>query len=167
MRKARRAAVIGVTAATGFALVSCASSKQQTPTAHRDNSGVTVTVHLTRTSGGSVLKATFSPDRPGFHLYSISLPDAGIKGLGIPTRLSVQGGLASSGSVSADKPIELLNLPDLDAQLPVYPNGPVTLTLPVRTTGSNHADVVVSYGACSTGTCMMPVTNQLIPLDLS
>jgi hypothetical protein len=132
----------------------------------KDNSGVTVTVRFTTTAGGKALKATFSPDRPGFHIYSISLPDAGINGLGIPTRLSAQGGLAPVGPVTADKPVKLLDLTDLGVRLPVYPDGSVTLTLPVTTTGSARADVIVSYAACSPTTCMAPVTRQSMSLDL-
>ncbi|MDH6580252.1 hypothetical protein [Kitasatospora sp. MAP5-34] len=73
------------------------------------------------------VQATYRPQRPGFHLYSISLPADGVDGLGVPTRLEVQGGLRATGSPASDRPVQLLNLPGLDVPPPVYPDGPVTV----------------------------------------
>lgn len=57
----------------------------------------------------------------------------------------------------------------LTAELPVYPDGPVTFTVPVRPAGgrADGADVVVSYGACSAHTCLMPVTGKALHLTLA
>jgi hypothetical protein len=99
-------------------------------------------------------------------VYSISLPAGGVDGLGVPTRLGVRGGLRATGSPTADRPIRSLSLPGLNVVLPVYPDGPVTVTLPVTRTGSSSAQAIVSYGACSTSTCLPPVTALVIPVRL-
>lgn len=131
-------------------------------TASTVQNGVQVTVLVT----ADTVQATYRPQRPGFHLYSISLPTDGVDGLGIPTRLEVQGGLRATGSPTSDRPVQSLNLPGLSAPLPVYPDGPVAITLPVTRTGSTSAQVVVSYGACSTSTCLFPVRALVIPIRL-
>lgn len=121
--------------------------------------GVDVTL---RVFGDSVA-ATFRPQQAGFHIYSVDLPDGGVDGLGIPTRLRVTGGLAATGAATADQPVRMLQLTGLATQLPVYPDGPVTVTLPVKRSG-NSAQVVVSYGACSAAQCLIPVTNHAVPV---
>jgi hypothetical protein len=60
----------------------------------------------------------------------------------------------------------LLKVQGLGTFLPVFPGGPVTITLPVTRTGSTSAQVVVSYGACSTSTCLLPVKALIIPIQL-
>ncbi|ARP73438.1 hypothetical protein LK07_30770 [Streptomyces pluripotens] len=112
------------------------------------------------------MQATFSPQQPGFHLYSIDLPAQGIDGLGIPTRLSVEGDLTATGKPTANRSTLLLRPAGLTTELPVYPNGPVTFTLPVRQTGPHQADVVVSYGACGESHCLVPVKDEVIHLSL-
>ncbi|MGY5034902.1 hypothetical protein ACWC9U_29480 [Streptomyces sp. 900116325] len=53
----------------------------------------------------------------------------------------------------------------LPTEIPVYPDGPVTFTLPVRQISSRQADVIVSYGACNESTCLMPVDEEVIHLS--
>ncbi|MFR9797340.1 hypothetical protein ACL02U_15725 [Streptomyces sp. MS06] len=128
---------------------------------------MTVTVTLLPASDGQRrLRATFSPQQAGFHIYSIDLPAQGVDGLGVPTRLSVEGDLTAVGRPTADRSVLHLRPAGLTTELPVYPNGPVTFTLPVRQTGSHRADVIVSYGACSEGRCLIPVTGEVIHLSL-
>jgi len=43
----------------------------------------------------------------------------------------------------------------------VYPDGPVTLSLPVKATGDGSATVKVSYMACSIGGCLAPTAKTL------
>ncbi|WP_344446994.1 hypothetical protein, partial [Kitasatospora nipponensis] len=137
------------------------------PAARAAANGVTVSVTLVAaTDGGSAIRATFTPDMPGFHLYSVDLPDGGVDGLGIPTRLSVRGDLTATGSPTAGVSTRLLRPAGLTVDLPVYPDGAVTLTLPVRRTGSHQADVIVSYGACSENRCLVPVRGQALHLAL-
>lgn len=105
---------------------------------------------------------------PRHHLYSIDLPPDGVNGLGIATIVSVRGGLRLTGSPTADKPVSTLQIEelhvDLPVDLPVYPDGPVTVTVPVRRTGDGRAQVIVTYAACSATTCLPPVRNRLITL---
>jgi hypothetical protein len=137
-------------------------------TATRVRAGVTVRVSLIdRGSGGSQLKVRFAPLSPGFHPYSLSLPNGGVQGLGIPTRLGVRGALTAAGAVTADQPTRQLAIATLGVRLPVYPDGPVTLTLPVRRTDGRTAQIVISYGACSSATCLAPVIDEAIPLAIS
>ncbi|MFC4905690.1 hypothetical protein [Actinomadura gamaensis] len=107
----------------------------------------------------STATAVFRPVRPGFHLYSRDLPPGGVEGLGVATNLTVRDGLTATARPTADQPVRALHLPSVNATLPVYPDGPVTLTLPLRRSG--HAgDAVVSYAACSPTTCLPPVKDH-------
>lgn len=165
---ARRLAGVAAVCLLAPALGGCGGSSAPAPTAHATADGVTVTVTLLRAANApSRLRVVFSPQQSGFHIYSIDLPDQGIDGLGIPTRIAVRGGLAALGKAAANLPTRLLRPAGLPAELPVYPDGPVTFTLPVRRTSSGRAEVVVSYGACSEARCLMPVTDEIIPLRLS
>jgi hypothetical protein len=58
-----------------------------------------------------------------------------------------------------------VDLPALGVRLPTYPDGPVTVSLPVRRIGPT-ADIVVSYAACSSGTCLAPVTGHVTTVTL-
>ena len=55
--------------------------------------------------------------------------------------------------------------------LPVYPDGPVTLTEPVRLTNppgaARSATVLISYAACSHTVCLQPVVNQPVAVALA
>jgi len=108
------------------------------------------------TLADGTVAATFRPQQPGFHLYSVALPEQGVGGLGIPTRLAAGTDLRPGGGATANRPVRALRLPGLGLDLPVYPDGPVTVVLPVRRTGP-HPSVLVSYGACSATRCLVPV----------
>lgn len=152
-----------------LAVVGCSSTAATATlaTATRAHASVTVRVSLIgQGSDGWQLKVQFVPPSPGFHLYSLSLPNGGVQGLGIPTRLSVRGALTAVGPVTADQPTQQLDIAALGVKLPVYPDGPVTLTLPVRRTDGPTAQIVVSYGACSSATCLAPVIDEAIPLAM-
>lgn len=125
--------------------------------------GVEVTVTLAGTPAAATAVATFLPQQAGFHVYSIDLPDGGIDGLGIPTRLAAGTDLHATGRATTDAPVRSLRLAGLDADLPVYPDGPVTVVLPVSRTGP-HPSVLVSYGSCSATRCLIPVRDAPIPL---
>jgi hypothetical protein len=92
--------------------------------------------------GGSVT-ARFTPDRPTFHVYSTDLPIDGVDGLGRPTRLEVSSGVIATGAAATESPVRLLRPEGLDVDLPVYADGPVTLTLPVQRSDGSH-DVSVA-----------------------
>lgn len=128
-------------------------------------SGVTVVAVLTaKPDGTGDVRVTFTPQRPGYHLYSIHLPPGGVHGLGIPTVVSVRDSLRMTGSPVADAPVSHLRIQQLGVELPVYRDGPVTVAVPVSRTGNGRAEVLVTYGACSATTCMPPVRNRLIIL---
>ncbi|MFJ3640184.1 hypothetical protein ACIPRD_10580 [Streptomyces sp. NPDC090108] len=162
------AGAAAVAAALALGLVGCDGGQETTPTAHVTAGGVTVTTTLLhRSDGRPELRTTFSPGQRGFHLYSVDLPAHGVDGLGIPTRLAVRGGLTADGRPKADVTTRLLRPAGLPTEIPVYPDGPVTFTLPVRQAGNaQRAEVVVSYGACSENRCLVPVTDEVIRLDL-
>ena len=128
-------------------------------------SGVSVAMHLSR--DGSELLTTFTPQRPGFHLYSVGLPADGIEGLGRPTRVEVAGALRSRGPLTADSPVRMLPMQGTDLTFPVYPDGPVTTSLPVDVASHGAAKVLVTYAACSPQECLMPVTAHPVELNAS
>lgn len=127
--------------------------------------GVSVAMHLS--ADGTRLLTTFTPQRPGFHLYSVGLPADGIQGLGRPTRVEVAGALHSSGPLTAESPVRMLSMQGTDVTFPVYPDGPVTTELPVGVDSRGGAQVLVSYAACSAQECLMPVTAHPVQLSAS
>jgi len=153
----------------GLVLSACGTAPTQETTARATAGSVTVSIKLMPPSAGRrELLVTFRPLRPGFHLYSVSLPTGGVDGMGIPTRIAIRGNLMAVGRPTTNQPIHLLHVTGIPAAIPVYPDGPVTFTLPVRQTGAGHqAEVVVSYAACSNSQCLMPVADEAIRIDLS
>ena len=129
-------------------------------TAQYRDSGVTVTVLL----HAGTLTATYRPDRAGFHLYSAALPPTGVDGIGRPTVLTPGHGLTATGPAVADREPITLHEIELGLDLPVYPDGPVTLTVPV-TVSATPVEAIIGYAACSTTRCLAPVTARIVPLD--
>jgi hypothetical protein len=123
-----------------------------------------VTVEMRLSEDGDRLLTTFTPQRPGFHLYSVGLPAGGIDGLGRPTRVDVGGALRSRGPLVAEAPVRMLPVRGADRAFPVYPDGPVTTELPVAVAEHGDAEVVVSYAACSSQECMLPVTGHPVEI---
>jgi Disulphide bond corrector protein DsbC len=132
-------------------------------TARYQANGVTVAVDVRPVADGHLLSATFTP-KPGFHLYSAQLPPGGVDGLGFPTVLAAGRGLHATGPVSADRAVTVLRVPALGVDLPVYPDGPVTLTEPVEAGSGARWEASIGYAACSASTCLMPVTGQVVAL---
>jgi hypothetical protein len=112
------------------------------------------------------LAATFTPLRAGFHLYSVDLPADGVDGVGRPTTLEVSGGLVANGRPVANRRPLPLPVAGLDTSVSVYPEGPVTLRLPVRLTPGQPARAWVGYAACDGSSCLPPVTHRLVMLTL-
>jgi hypothetical protein len=127
---------------------------------------VTVEIRLEQENGGQFfLAATFTPEA-GHHLYGKDLPAGGVDGLGRPTRLELVPG---SGLVAAGELMESVSaLPaDEPPGLLVYPEGPVTLRLPVQLPeggGWFDEQVSVTYMACTDGQCCPPVLGKLVAL---
>lgn len=162
-------ALLAVAVSVAFLIGGCARSGASQPSAdpsgRLNDGGVTVVAVLTTgPTGTRQVRVTFSPQKPGYHLYSISLPPGGVNGLGVPTVVRVRAGLRAIGRPAADMPVRTLRIKELDVDLPVYPDGPVTVTVPVRRTGDGRPEVIVTYAACSAITCLPPVRNHLITL---
>lgn len=178
-RPPRRAALAAVAlCAVILATAGGCSGKTAPPRGHAGHAaftdgGVAVDVTLERTAADTVaVTATLRPQRPGFHLYSLGLPDQGVDGLGIPTRLSVTAPLTAVGAVSTPSRPYDLRPAGLDVDLPVYPDGPVTLHLTARLAPAGAAPQVsatvrLTYGACSgTAGCLAPVRDHALAVPL-
>src|SRR5207249_7227615 len=114
------------------------------------------------------LVGTYTPARATFHLYGKDLPKAGIHGVARPTLLELvrSAAIRPAGPLVADQPTMDLHVAALGLTFPVYPEGAVTLRLPVTValTDNAAAEVSVTYLACSDRTCLVPVVVQ--PLSL-
>lgn len=137
--------------------------------ASASENGVNVSIFLERTSEGTFfLHATFTPPE-GNHLYSKDIPITGVDGLGRPTLLELtdQTKLQALGNLLESVPAILL---DFEYQkLPIYPDGAVTLTMPiVLPNGKGWIDDVVSvtYMACNDKGCKPPVIGKIISIRI-
>lgn len=149
-------------------LLTRAGSPKPSTVARFSSDGVTVTVRVKdRSATRATIVTTFSPDRPGYHLYSADLPADGIQGVGRPIKVTPHGTLHSTGPLAADAKVLMLTLTGTDIILPVYPDGPVTAELPVAVDGTGAATLLVSYAACSAENCLPPVTDHPIDLRVS
>ncbi len=139
------------------------------PLASFSEHGVRVDISLERSRlGAQVLAARFTPEAPSGHLYSLDLPRAGVDGVGRPTLLEIppQPGLRALGPPQADRSPVSRQLEGFSAPLPIYPDGPVTLRLPVAAAGG-PATLSISYMACSSeGYCLPPVVGRAVTVDL-
>ncbi len=133
--------------------------------------GVSVQVVLEKDQAGQTwLAGTFTPTQPRFHLYSKDLPRTGISGVGRPTLLEVIApeDLRPIGSLQADRPAQDLYFDVLQQSFPVYPDGAVTVRLPVDKPdrATIPIELAITYMACSDTTCLAPVENKHISATL-
>jgi hypothetical protein len=155
------AALLALPAADSTAATVAASSVAASASA----GDAVITADLVTEPGGEgMLHVTFAPQLPGFHIYSLALPSNGIDGLGVPTRILVNGASAATGRPTADEPTRYSRIAGLDVAIPVYPDGQVTITVPVRSLGHGPTEVTVSYGLCSEARCMLPVEGLKIAI---
>jgi len=121
-------------------------------------------------AGQAWLAGTFTPTRPGYHLYGKDLPKTGLRGIGRPTLLEIAGGgsLRPAGPLVADHATGDLVVPELGLRFPVYPAGPVTLRQPVAFTGAGDApaELSVTYMACTEGTCLAPAIDHRVRVTI-
>jgi hypothetical protein len=130
---------------------------------------VDVSITLERDpAGNAVLSATFTPS-DGHHLYSKDVPIKGLEGLGRPTLLEVAAGsqmVAMGGLIESVQAQE----PDFEPKaLLVYPEGPVTLRLPVELPAGNNwieEEVKITYMACTAYQCKPPVDGKIVPIRI-
>jgi hypothetical protein len=156
-------AMIGLVGTASVVVAVVLASRQTTgqilPLSSFSEAGVQVNLVLDQQS--CTLNAQYTPEREKFHVYSKDLPPNGVNGLGRPTRLDVISGLQSRGELTANATTSDIKTEGLDEILPVYPDGPVTLSLPVKVTDRNRAQVKVSYMACSLTGCLPPASKIL------
>jgi len=136
--------------------------------------GVRVAFFLESDSQGlPLLRATFTPTEHGFHLYSKDLDPKRTGGVGMPTRLELlpHSSVRVSGPVFSDVSPQSHRFAELNATVDIYPDGPVTLRLPIEFLGvttSIAVQVAVSYMACKTdGVCLRPVERQILEVQIS
>ncbi len=130
--------------------------------------GVKVDIALERDGAGqAILAATYTPMQEHFHLYSKDLPRNGIDGAGRPTLLEIAapGGVQPIGAVTADLPASDYTIDGFDRPFPVYPDGPVTMRLPIELPRASDQPATVrltlTYMTCSSyGVCSPPVVEK-------
>ncbi|WP_037605316.1 hypothetical protein [Streptacidiphilus rugosus] len=129
---------------------------------------VTLTVAAWNGRSGT-LALRFTPLRPTYHLYSVTLPADGVDGVGRPTAAVVRGAVASTGRLTTTAPLHPLTLQGVAEPLEVYPDAPLTATLPIRRSADGvAATVLVSYAACSeTYGCQIPVSGHPVAVRVS
>lgn len=150
---------------------STASFTVQQSLAKFTEKGVAVEVMVEKDQTGQTwLAGTFTPTKPRFHLYSKDLPRTGISGVGRPTLLAViaPADLRPLGSLQADQPVQELYFDILQQSFPVYPDGAVTVRLPIEKPARSpiSIELAITYMACSDTTCLAPVENKRISATL-
>jgi hypothetical protein len=133
------------------------------------NNEIAISVRLTRGLDSTfALQATFTPPS-GYHLYSKDLPRSGASGQGRPTLLELPSNsqMRSTGALTENIGSNMVPY-EPDGPL-VYPDGPVTLTLPVRLPPANgwvKDEVSLTYTACSVISCKDPTVGKLVPVNV-
>ena len=124
--------------------------------------------------GNMILASTYTPTKAGFHLYSKDLPKDGIDGAGRPTLLEIiqMKNMRATGQLFADQPIKNHYVEGFSEPFPIYPDGPVTLRLPIQTEnsvgGSIQVQIAVTYMACSSqGRCLPPIVEKQVRVEIA
>ncbi|MBJ6637153.1 hypothetical protein H4K36_02810 [Streptomyces sp. DHE7-1] len=108
--------------------------------------GVAVSVRVESRGNDLRVLADLRPERAGFHVYSLALPDGGVDGIGIPTRIRAAGALRPTGPATTEARQRVLRPEGLAVRLPVYRDGQVTLELPCD---GSRAGTVTGRGCSS------------------
>ncbi|MEU9305257.1 hypothetical protein [Streptomyces sp. NPDC048269] len=168
-RKVRTAAALLSLAALAACAEQPAKGGGAAPTTRFSENGVTVTLSVSDWHAPKgTLTAVFTPEEKGFHLYSTDLPPTGIEGVGRPTAMDVTGALRADGKLTAAADVRTISVPGVDAPVPVYPDGPVTTTLPIRADGNGEATVLLGYASCSAQEgCTIPVSDRPVHLRIT
>jgi hypothetical protein len=135
---------------------------------------VHVVIELERTGEGrALLETTFTPTEEDAHLYSMDLPEQGIEGIGRPTRVELPEGafLQAAGDLQESAEASYNTVADGVPAMLVYPEGAVTLTLPVLLPDEDdlpvNDQVLVTYMACTSTTCHAPVVDKAVDIHLT
>lgn len=174
--------VVGALAFVSFQMFRAGNARSYAPDAtfteqarltEFSSNGVRVALFLESDSRGlPLLRATFTPTDPGFHLYSKDLDPERTGGVGRPTRLELlpNSSVKVSGQAFSDVSPQSHRFAELNATVDIYPDGPVTLHLPIEFLGvdtSIAAQVALSYMACKTnGVCLRPVERQIVEVQI-
>ena len=157
-----------------FLLVACGSRPDLAPDsplplASFTENGVSVDIALEMDGSVSIyLAATFTPEA-GWHLYAMDIPGEGVDGLGRPTLLELTPASKMQAIGELMESVESEPMPDEPETLRIYPEGSVTLRLPVALPdGDGWVDdqVSISYMACSGFACRPPVVGKIIPVHV-
>jgi thioredoxin 1 len=143
-----------------------APKKTWRPLATFTEHGVSVSLTLYKDSSGRVwLAANYSPSDSRAHLYSKDLPAAGLQDMGRPTSLALvePSVVKATGPAVADRPVIQDKIDVLNLSFPIYPDGPVTLRLPIAWPPASTVPVALSIGymVCGPNGCLPPVEKQL------
>ncbi len=131
---------------------------------------VEVSIALQRSQNDTyTLTATFTPLEAGLHLYSKDIPPTGVDGLGRPTLLILptDSPLVQVGETMESQPTQ--DPFEGPSELRVYPEGPVTLSIPVLLPNGEdwlNQQVLVTYMACNDRGCRAPVENKPIAIRI-
>ncbi len=133
-----------------------------------DTNQVAVIVRLERgLTGGIFLSATFTAPA-GYHLYSKDIPRGGVYGHGRPTLIELPAGAKMHPAGLLDESVSTEIFGHEPDGPPVYPDGPVTLTLPVDLPPSQAPwvadEISLTYMTCSMTTCDPPTVGKLVPV---
>jgi hypothetical protein len=132
--------------------------------------GVSVAVSLQRAANGDVsIAASFTPLEAEYHFYSKDMPRNGIGGVGRPTLLELNPNAKMQAAGALTESIASKMHVTYPNALPVYPDGPVTLTLPIHLPdGYNWVEdeIVLTYMACSDNLCQAPVIAKTISVKI-
>ncbi|MEU6164727.1 hypothetical protein [Streptomyces tanashiensis] len=70
--------------------------------------------------------------------------------------------------MTVDKPVKTIKVAGVRSAVPVYPDGPGTVTLPIRATAPGEAKVLIGYASCSaTEGCTIPVADRPVAVRTS
>lgn len=148
---------------------------QQQPVVHHDDGG-RVKVELSSAwsdDGMLVIRGIFTPDDAGFHLYSCEMSKQGVDGIGRPTLIEVEAadvfteiGPLVSSTTAISHHDETLNM-----TFSFYPDGAVTLYLPLRLASPSQAPaqlpVKLTYMSCSDMRCNAPVEAAVAEIPIA
>jgi hypothetical protein len=113
-----------------------------------------------------LLSATFTPP-DGYHLYSKDMPVHGINGLGRPTLLELTPNSHIRATGELMESVSAKQLYFEPQELPVYPLGAVTLSLPIELPlGKDwvNDELEVTFMACSTNLCKPPIEGKIVSI---
>lgn len=120
-----------------------------------------------------VIAALFTPLLENYHLYGKNTPKTGVDGIGRPTLVEIKenASIIVRGEIVESTPPVIDPSPGLSLSEPlyIYPDGPVTLYLPITITATQnrtiYGAVFVSYMTCSSsGRCTPPVVEKAVNL---